>query len=856
MTHAFPGARPSSLSSMASNTLFFVDQEVPGPETILSGLNRGTIVKRLPRTGDALDAIASFAEIRTAPVERIVILSHGSAGSLRLCGREIDSTALRDAGGALSRIRDTLAPDAEIVLMSCSTGASTTGRTFLRILGNATGATVKAADADIGGTAGWAALLAAFSYISSTALETYPHRLGLLVEGNQFVATDETLNGSATDDAIKGYGGNDLLNGLAGKDNLTGGDGNDTLSGGIGADSVSGGNGDDLIAINSGDLNETIFIEVIDGGAGDDTISLGTGSYELSRTSISNVELISGSSGADTINGHTTNAHKLSTGAGNDVVSLGSGADTLSGEAGNDTLSGGDGADLIDGGTGDDLIAGGSGFDTLIGGTGNDTFSGSASEMNGDTISGLEAGDKIVITGTDLSGLNGSTAASTIDLGSGYTLNLTGTSGSVKYEALFSGGNSTITVATVPATSSSGGSSGSGLTVTNQTAADTAGTSTGRTLANTSGSTATGALVQNTGNGNVVTATLPTGISLTTSGTSTAQPSSTASTTLTGEIQSTAPTAGAQSFLDGHGQTFISSSGGLNLDIRSITFSGGGSTAQTVQITGDLSTSSGSEAFVIDTSGLPSGSTLQLDNIEFAAIVGSATVNGGSGQNYVVGDDAAQFISLGAEDDTLAGGGGSDTVGSGWGEDIVYGNQGTDYVFGGGGMDTLYGGQGADTAFGGNDNDVVYGNKGNDTLSGGENDDLLYGGQSEDIVYGNAGNDSLNGNLGDDSLYGGSGNDLISGGAGNDRLEGDHGNDTLAGGGGADTFVFAFGGGSDRVNDFQAGTDTMALESGLRVSAGTETDGNTVVTLSDGGTVTVIGVSKAELSAATGWELG
>lgn len=76
------------------------------------------------------------------------------------------------------------------------------------------------------------------------------------------------------------------------------------------------------------------------------------------------------------------------------------------------------------------------------------------------------------------------------------------------------------------------------------------------------------------------------------------------------------------------------------------------------------------------------------------------------------------------------------------------------------------------------------------------------------------------------------------------------------GGDGADTFIFTFGGGNDQVNDFAAGTDTLALESGLGVSGGTEVDGNTVVTLFDGGTVTIIGVQKADVAAATGSELG
>ena len=144
---------------------------------------------------------------------------------------------------------------------------------------------------------------------------------------------------------------------------------------------------------------------------------------------------------------------------------------------------------------------------------------------------------------------------------------------------------------------------------------------------------------------------------------------------------------------------------------------------------------------------------------------------------------------------------------------------------------------------------------GNDTLSGGENDDILFGGQNEDIVYGNTGNDTLNGNLGNDTLYGGRGNDLISGGSGNDLLEGNKGDDTLVGGDGADRFVFEFGGGSDQVNDFQAGTDSLSFASGLLVTSGTETAGTTTLTLSDGGTVTLVGVTKTTLMEATGWVL-
>ncbi len=471
---------------------------------------------------------------------------------------------------------------------------------------------------------------------------------------------------------------------------------------------------------------------------------------------------------------------------------------------------------------------------------------------------GFDRAASITIDSSGNSHVTGNfTGTADFDPGAG-TKNLTSAGDNDIYLLKLDSSGNFVTVASGSgSTGSSGGSSsGSSLTVTGQTTDDLSGTATGRTLVNNTGSSATGTLVQNTGSGNTVTATLPAGVSLTNSGTATAEASSTAGTTLTNQIQAAEPAVGAQSFLDGHGQAFLARSTGISMDVRSISFTDTGTSAQTVQITGAAGSSSGSEAFVIDTTGLPSGSTLQLDNIEFAAIIGNATVTGGAGQNYAVGDDAVQFISLGAEDDTLAGGGGNDTVGSGFGEDIVYGNQGADSVFGGGGMDTLYGGQGADTVLGNNDNDVVYGNKGNDTLWGGENDDMLFGGQNDDIVYGNTGHDSLNGNLGNDTLYGGQGNDLLSGDSGDDVLMGNMGDDTLAGGEGVDTFVFTFDGGNDTVADFQAGTDRLILDSGLEISSATETGGNTAVTFSDGGSVTLTGISKIELSAATGWELG
>ncbi|RIX42991.1 MAG: DUF4347 domain-containing protein [Rhodocyclales bacterium GT-UBC] len=107
------------------------------------------------------------------------------------------------------------------------------------------------------------------------------------------------------------------------------------------------------------------------------------------------------------------------------------------------------------------------------------------------------------------------------------------------------------------------------------------------------------------------------------------------------------------------------------------------------------------EALVIDTRDLPAGTVLQLDNIEFAIIIGSAKVIGGEGRNLVSGDGASQYIVLGADDDVLHGGAGNDTVGSKAGNDQLYGDEGDDFVVGGIGDDVLHGGTGNDVLVGG-----------------------------------------------------------------------------------------------------------------------------------------------------------
>ena len=133
----------------------------------------------------------------------------------------------------------------------------------------------------------------------------------------------------------------------------------------------------------------------------------------------------------------------------------------------------------------------------------------------------------------------------------------------------------------------------------------------------------------------------------------------------------------------------------------------GASAPQTILINGSSTTPAGGGhnataiGLVIDTTALPGGSTLQLNNVDFAAIVGAATVRGGAGRNVVTGDDASQNIFLGADDDALYGGGGNDVIGSAGGDDLLDGGSGDDLLVGGIGNDRLVGGAGDDVLQGG-----------------------------------------------------------------------------------------------------------------------------------------------------------
>lgn len=269
-------------------------------------------------------------------------------------------------------------------------------------------------------------------------------------------------------------------------------------------------------------------------------------------------------------------------------------------------------------------------------------------------------------------------------------------------------------------------------------------------------------------------------------------------------------------------------------------------------------------------------------------------------------------IEAGAGNDTAYGGLGNDTIHGGDGDDSLFGDEGDDVIYGGAGIDTVEAGYGNDTFFGGAGNDRVNGDHGDDVLHGGTGDDFLRGSFGNDTLYtgNNEGDDYLWGGYGDDTF-------VVSNNFGNDTIDAENedevNGDTLdlsavtddltvdlsspnQGSGsftdgvstatfidienivlsaGTDTLVLSDESGADVVQSFEGPTDngdgtftghdqldvsTLTRDTGTTpvntndVVVSDDGNGNAVLTFPGGESLTLIGVTPAELSTPASLE--
>lgn len=730
-----------------------------------------------------------------------------------------------------------------------------------------------------------------------------------LIENAKGGSGADTLTGNQADNALTGNAGDDLL---------TGGTGADTLIGGAGTDSLEGGAGNDVFSASASDI--TGLSETIGGGDGTDTLSLtGSGTADLTSATVTDLESIqlTGASAIQTLTlgsgqtGALTSIQGTKTGGvADDVVNLAGGNLTLSAQAdiqqlnltatgAVQTITAGSSALLgvTVAGTGDDIVTATGSLDltgTTLTGIAELTFgsSGTASTLTLDTtslsaglpINGFGAGDTITINGVTLSGTvsqgdGTAVAAHSVQFGTpsgGLTTLYIDTDGvadaaelslalkgSYAPNGLISLSGSSVRYALPPTDNGDGGESSSPASSTT-----TNGVTTTTVTPIPVGATTPVTVDLGAGTGNSLSASLPGGTSLNASGPQNPVAPTQLSQTVVAMVSTLSADPTQQEVIGNAISNFVSTlPPTTTVAVRTITPTvvAGASPNTPISITGSAT---GGEAVVLDTRGLPSGTVITVNNVDFLAVVGNVQLSGGDGSQSVVCDGSAQYVVLGADDDTLRGGGGDDFVGSKTGNDALYGEEGNDSVQGGDdgdllfgnvgtdlllgnmGADTLYAGRDGDSLFGGRDDDVLFGNDDTDRVEGDDGDDLMFGNTGNDILFGNMGSDSLYGGLADDTLYGGRDNDWLFGDAGDDVLFGDPGADTLTGGTGADRFVVSSGDGADSIADFNAAEgDRIQLRGGLTYTVSANGAGNAVIAFSTSDSVTLLGVRQDQVQS-------
>ncbi len=578
----------------------------------------------------------------------------------------------------------------------------------------------------------------------------------------------------------------DTLTGNQASNTLTGGGGDDRLNGGTGADTTNGGAGNDWHWV---DNAADVVIDAAGQGTADRVFAYV--SYTLAAAA--EIEILSTAvQGASTAINLTGNDFGQTIGGNN-------GNNTLNGAGGDDSLYGYDAADILIGGLGNDLLDGGLGFDTAdyTGASGavsvNLLLQSATGAAGTDTLKDIE---RVVGTGfNDV--LRGNSVANTLEGAAGNDI-LDG----------FHGADTMI-----------GGTGDDWYYVDDagDVITEVAGQGTlDRAFASASYALAAAVSVE------ILSTTLQTG---------------TTSINLFGNELN----------------NIIVGNNGENL------LNGGSGDDTLYGHNGNDVLVGGLGADLLD-------GGLGVDTADYSAAASAVTVNlllqsatGGAGADTV---KDIEIVQGSAFNDVLRGNGFANTLDGGDGNDILDGFQGIDVTDGGLGDDWHYVDNASDTvleAAGEGTADRVFASTSYSLAAAAEIEILstaLQTGVTAINLTGNSFGQAVVGNNGVNRIDGGGGHDTLYGHGGADTLIGGAGDDTLWGGAGADEFQYtAAGSGHDLVRDFQNGVDHIRLMvpgaddfSDLAVSA--NGSGWAVITLPDGSTITLHGVTTGQVDAS------
>ncbi|MBL4827019.1 MAG: hypothetical protein JKY66_04785, partial [Spongiibacteraceae bacterium] len=212
----------------------------------------------------------------------------------------------------------------------------------------------------------------------------------------------------------------------------------------------------------------------------------------------------------------------------------------------------------------------------------------------------------------------------------------------------------------------------------------------------------------------------------------------------------------------------------------------------------DVALGSGNDTVAIETLAANAQTTISGnagdDQVTVAATVndGELTVFAGAGNDYIDAVAAGISVTLngGLGDDVILGGAFSDRLTGGAGNDYIIGDYGqTSYQPFEKKLENLFEMSTSTSSVGGND--LISGGSGNDILIGAGGDDSLSGGTGLDILIGDGGQINFGpGDIisartthllqgGNDSLDGGAGNDILFGGTGNNVFKGNFSEDLV-----------------------------------------------------------------------------
>jgi Ca2+-binding RTX toxin-like protein len=233
----------------------------------------------------------------------------------------------------------------------------------------------------------------------------------------------------------------------------------------------------------------------------------------------------------------------------------------------------------------------------------------------------------------------------------------------------------------------------------------------------------------------------------------------------------------------------------------------------------------GNDTIVAGDGGDQISAAFQFGNASMSGDGGNDIITGGFGNDTILGGAEFDTLDAGDGNNSISGGADSDRISAGFGNDTIAGDAGDDTISAGSAFfDSITSILGGNVLSGNDGNDVIDATNGNDSIAGDAGNDSINAGDGNNTVFGGADSDRIYAGFGNDSIVSGNpgdsiiGNDVVDAGSGNNTVVGGYGNDLLIAQGGNDSFDGQFG--NDRVEAGDGANTILGGAGGDNIFAG------------------------------------